>query len=121
MLVDFRDLHHYFTRIVTVYCVVLMKFIHWRQMAQSDNADRANNAGRSNNAVVDLVIEGANEVDPLLNLVKGRGGSLLRKKMIEGASKNFIVIVDDSKVVLYLGVAAMPCRLRLCPSARSSQ
>ncbi|KAG6525441.1 hypothetical protein ZIOFF_015397 [Zingiber officinale] len=49
--------------------------------------------------VVALSIDGADEVDPALNLVKGRGGSLLREKMVEGASRRFVVIVDDSKLV----------------------
>ncbi|KAG4907579.1 hypothetical protein JHK84_056112 [Glycine max] len=59
---------------------------------------------------VDLAIDGADEVDPFLNLVKGRGGSLLREKMVEGACKKFIVIVDESKLVNYLGGSglAMP-------------
>ncbi|XP_062225316.1 probable ribose-5-phosphate isomerase 2 [Phragmites australis] len=50
-----------------------------------------------------LSIDGADEVDPDLNLVKGRGGSLLREKMIEGAGERFVVIVDDSKLVPRLG------------------
>ncbi|KAG5153079.1 hypothetical protein AAZX31_10G252000 [Glycine max] len=59
---------------------------------------------------IDLAIDGADEVDPFLNLVKGRGGSLLREKMVEGACKKFIVIVDESKLVNYLGGSglAMP-------------
>ncbi|XXG65539.1 hypothetical protein AAC387_Pa05g3214 [Persea americana] len=59
--------------------------------------------------IVDLAIDGADEVDTYMNLVKGRGGSLLREKMIEGACKKFIVIVDESKMVEYLGASgAMP-------------
>ncbi|XLR48348.1 hypothetical protein HN51_032573 [Arachis hypogaea] len=60
--------------------------------------------------VVDLAIDGADEVDPYLNLVKGRGGSLLREKMVEGACKKFVVIVDESKLVNYIGGSglAMP-------------
>ncbi|KAI4385903.1 hypothetical protein MLD38_003891 [Melastoma candidum] len=60
--------------------------------------------------VVDLAIDGADEVDPSLNLVKGRGGSLLREKMVEGACKKFVVIVDESKLVDYVGGSrlAMP-------------
>uniref|UniRef100_J3LWN1 ribose-5-phosphate isomerase n=1 Tax=Oryza brachyantha TaxID=4533 RepID=J3LWN1_ORYBR len=52
---------------------------------------------------VDLSIDGADEVDPELNLVKGRGGSLLREKMIEGSGGRFVVIVDESKLVPRLG------------------
>ncbi|CAL0320770.1 unnamed protein product [Lupinus luteus] len=60
--------------------------------------------------VVDLAIDGADEVDPCLNLVKGRGGSLLREKMVEGACKKFVVIVDESKLVNHIGGSglAMP-------------
>ncbi|RZC85848.1 hypothetical protein C5167_026523 [Papaver somniferum] len=61
--------------------------------------------------VLDLSIDGADEVDPGLNLVKGRGGSLLREKMIEGASKKLVVIVDETKLVEKLGSStglAMP-------------
>ena len=50
-----------------------------------------------------LSIDGADEVDPDLNLVKGRGGSLLREKMIEGAGDRFVVIVDEFKLVPRLG------------------
>ncbi|XP_043721595.1 probable ribose-5-phosphate isomerase 2 [Telopea speciosissima] len=63
--------------------------------------------------VIDLAIDGADEVDPYLNLVKGRGGSLLREKMVEGACRKFIVIVDESKLVPYLGgsLLAMPVEI----------
>lgn len=47
---------------------------------------------------IDLAIDGADEVDPDLNLVKGRGGALLREKMVEAASAKFVVIVDETKV-----------------------
>ncbi|KAI4338652.1 hypothetical protein MLD38_023684 [Melastoma candidum] len=59
---------------------------------------------------IDLAIDGADEVDPDLNLVKGRGGALLREKMVEAASKEFVVIVDESKLVDGLGGSglAMP-------------
>ncbi|XP_020594512.1 probable ribose-5-phosphate isomerase 3, chloroplastic, partial [Phalaenopsis equestris] len=42
-------------------------------------------------------------VDPNLNLVKGRGGALLREKMVEAASDKFVVVIDDSKLVTSLG------------------
>ncbi|KAJ3686040.1 hypothetical protein LUZ61_015204 [Rhynchospora tenuis] len=53
--------------------------------------------------VLDLSVDGADEVDQELNLVKGRGGSLLREKMVEGASREFVVIVDETKLVPRLG------------------
>ncbi|KAG2261712.1 hypothetical protein Bca4012_013589 [Brassica carinata] len=65
--------------------------------------------------VVDLSIDGADEVDPYLNLVKGRGGSLLREKMIEGASKEFVVIVDESKMVRHIGGSRMALPVEIVP------
>ncbi|KAL6543807.1 putative ribose-5-phosphate isomerase 2 [Orobanche gracilis] len=64
---------------------------------------------------VDLAIDGADEVDPGLNLVKGRGGSLLREKMIESASKKFIVIVDESKLVNYIGGSRLAMPVEVIP------
>ncbi|XBH60634.1 probable ribose-5-phosphate isomerase 3, chloroplastic [Aegilops tauschii subsp. strangulata] len=60
--------------------------------------------------VIDLAIDGADEVDPDLNLVKGRGGALLREKMVEAASGKFVVVVDETKLVTGLGGSglAMP-------------
>ncbi|XP_065882020.1 probable ribose-5-phosphate isomerase 2 [Euphorbia lathyris] len=61
---------------------------------------------------VDLAIDGADEVDAHLNLVKGRGGSLLREKMIESACKKFVVIVDETKLVSRIGAnGAMPVEI----------
>ncbi|CAN1835849.1 Probable ribose-5-phosphate isomerase 2 [Linum perenne] len=54
-------------------------------------------------SVVDLTIDGAKEVDPHPNLVKDRGGSLLREKLTEGDSSKFVVIVDESKLVNHIG------------------
>lgn len=48
--------------------------------------------------VVDLTIDGADEVDPALNLIKGGGGALLREKVVAQASKREIIVVDESKV-----------------------
>jgi ribose 5-phosphate isomerase A len=55
---------------------------------------------------IDLAIDGADEVDPALDLVKGLGGALLREKQVEKKARRFIVIVDDSKVVEKLGTRA---------------
>mmetsp|Transcript_7935 Transcript_7935/g.11961 ORF Transcript_7935/g.11961 Transcript_7935/m.11961 type:complete len:316 (-) Transcript_7935:160-1107(-) len=52
---------------------------------------------------LDVAIDGADEVDPDLNLVKGGGGALLREKMVEARAKKFIVIVDESKITDALG------------------
>ncbi len=52
---------------------------------------------------LDLAVDGADEVDPKLDLVKGLGGALLREKMVVQAARRFVVIADDSKVVPRLG------------------
>jgi ribose 5-phosphate isomerase A len=62
---------------------------------------------------LDVAIDGADEVDPNLDVVKGRGGALLREKMVEMASAKFVCIVDDSKMVDGLGGSklAMPVEI----------
>lgn len=52
---------------------------------------------------LDLTVDGADEVDPRLDLVKGLGGALTREKIIAHASRRFIVIVDEGKRVERLG------------------
>jgi ribose 5-phosphate isomerase A len=54
----------------------------------------------------DLCVDGADEVDPKLDLIKGLGGALFREKIVAAASKRFIVIVDESKLVPRLGLKA---------------
>jgi len=53
--------------------------------------------------VLDMAIDGADEVDPDLNLIKGLGGALLREKIVESAAQRLVVIVDESKLVKRLG------------------
>ncbi len=53
--------------------------------------------------VVDLTIDGADEVDPHLDLIKGGGGALLREKIVAQASRREIIVVDDSKLSPALG------------------
>jgi len=57
---------------------------------------------------IDLAVDGADEVDPVLNLIKGRGGALFREKLVAQAARRFIVVVDESKLVKQLGVAELP-------------
>lgn len=52
---------------------------------------------------IDLTIDGADEVDPQLNLIKGGGGALLREKIVAQASRREIIIVDESKLSPVLG------------------
>lgn len=57
---------------------------------------------------LDLAVDGADEVDPSLNLVKGGGGALLREKIVAAAAKRMIVIADQSKLVARLGAFPLP-------------
>jgi ribose 5-phosphate isomerase A len=57
---------------------------------------------------LDLTVDGADEIDPELNLVKGGGGALLREKIVAAASDRMIVIADDSKWVEVLGRFPLP-------------
>lgn len=52
---------------------------------------------------IDITIDGADEVDPQLNLIKGGGGALLREKILAQASYRNIIIVDESKLSAHLG------------------
>jgi len=57
---------------------------------------------------LDLTIDGADEVDGALNLIKGGGGALLREKIVAASSARMIVIADQSKVVETLGAFPLP-------------
>jgi ribose 5-phosphate isomerase A len=57
---------------------------------------------------LDLTVDGADEIDPALNLIKGGGGALLREKIVAAASDRMIVIADDSKWVEVLGRFPLP-------------
>ncbi len=52
---------------------------------------------------VDVTIDGADEVDPQLNLIKGGGGALLREKLVAQATAREIIVVDESKLSPRLG------------------
>jgi ribose 5-phosphate isomerase A len=57
---------------------------------------------------LDLYIDGADEVGPGLALIKGGGGALLREKIVASAAKEFLVVVDSSKLVKHLGKFPLP-------------
>ncbi|CAN7306137.1 ribose-5-phosphate isomerase RpiA [Rhizobium rhizogenes] len=57
---------------------------------------------------LDLTIDGADEVDSALRLIKGGGGALLREKIVAASSRRMIVIADESKVVQTLGAFPLP-------------
>ncbi len=52
---------------------------------------------------IDITVDGADEVDPDLNLIKGYGGALLREKIVAAASKRLVILVDSTKLVPVLG------------------
>ncbi|PJI42794.1 MAG: ribose 5-phosphate isomerase A [Rhizobium sp.] len=60
---------------------------------------------------LDLTIDGADEVDAQLRLIKGGGGALLREKIVAAASERMIVIADESKVVDVLGRFPLPIEI----------
>lgn len=57
---------------------------------------------------LDLTVDGADEIDSDLNLIKGGGGALLREKIVAAASARMIVIADDGKLVQMLGRFPLP-------------
>ncbi|MCC3308214.1 ribose-5-phosphate isomerase RpiA [Psychrobacter sanguinis] len=67
---------------------------------------------------LDLYIDGADEVNPNLQLIKGGGGALTREKIVAAASKEFLCLVDESKWVTQLGVE-FPVPIEVLPQARS--
>jgi ribose 5-phosphate isomerase A len=60
---------------------------------------------------VDITIDGADEVDEGLSLIKGGGGALLREKIVASATRFYIIIVDESKLVQYLGKFPLPVEI----------
>lgn len=76
-------------------------------------------AGFDTHSEIDVTIDGADEVDPDLNLIKGGGGALLREKVLAQATRRNIIIVDESKLVPKLGTGwALP--VEVIPFARYS-
>jgi ribose 5-phosphate isomerase A len=69
---------------------------------------------------VDLTIDGADEVDPALRLIKGLGGALLREKIVATASHRLVIVVDESKVVDRLGTRA-PLPVEVEPFGATTQ
>lgn len=68
-------------------------------------------------AMVDLAIDGADEVDPQFRAIKGAGGAMLREKIVARAATRMICIVDETKCVATLGRVPIP--LEVLPFART--
>src|SRR5215831_11555229 len=68
---------------------------------------------------IDVTVDGADEVSPSLDLIKGLGGALVREKIVAHASKRVIIVVDDSKMVTQLGTRA-PIPVEVVPFAVDS-
>ncbi|MEH6444634.1 MAG: ribose-5-phosphate isomerase RpiA [Oceanospirillaceae bacterium] len=64
-----------------------------------------------------VYVDGADEFDPQLNLIKGGGAALTREKIVAAVAKEFVCIVDDTKQVTRLGAFALP--VEVIPMARS--
>jgi len=67
---------------------------------------------------IDVTFDGADEVDPALDVIKGYGAALVREKIVAAASKKFICVCDASKLVDVLGKFPLP--IEVIPMARSS-
>ncbi len=67
--------------------------------------------------IVDVNIDGADQIDPNLNLIKGMGAALTREKIVAASSKHNIVIADEKKYVRNLGENGQPVPLEIVPFA----
>ena len=68
-------------------------------------------SGLDQHQTIDITIDGADEIDPHLNLIKGGGGALLREKIIATASKKMVVVADSTKIVHALGKFPLPVEI----------
>ena len=67
-----------------------------------------------NRWVIDVAIDGADQVDPLFNLIKGGGGALLKEKIVAASARQFVVVVDETKRVPVLG-GSFPLPIEIIP------
>jgi ribose 5-phosphate isomerase A len=66
---------------------------------------------------LDLTIDGADQIDKELNLIKGMGGALAREKVVASASKKLVIVADESKKVKVLGEKSHPVPVEILPIA----
>ena len=66
---------------------------------------------------VDVTIDGADQIDPKLNLIKGMGAALAREKIVASASKQNVIVADESKWVKVLGEGGHPVPVEVLPFA----
>lgn len=71
------------------------------------------------NTTLDLTIDGADQIDEELNLIKGMGGALAREKIVASASKKLIIIADETKKAKILGENNHPVPIEVLPFAAS--
>lgn len=69
--------------------------------------------------IIDITIDGADEISPKLDLIKGLGGALLREKVVAAASKRLVIVADESKFVKMLG-SKSPVPVEVLPFAVST-
>ncbi|KAK3251023.1 hypothetical protein CYMTET_39628 [Cymbomonas tetramitiformis] len=69
---------------------------------------------------IEIVVDGADELDPELNLIKGGGGNLLREKILEARAKRLVIVVGEEKTVARLGTGAFPIFLEVVEFGRAS-
>lgn len=72
--------------------------------------------GLNEAGVIDVTIDGADEVDPDFNMIKGGGGALTREKLVAQSSKKRIMLIDESKLVAHLG-QSRPLPVEVLPFA----
>ncbi len=90
------------------------------------SADRARQGGIEildiNSAPrVDLMVDGADEIDPKKQMIKGRGGAHVREKILASASTEMIVIADETKLVQKLGIGPLPVEILFYGSPATRQ
>jgi ribose 5-phosphate isomerase A len=66
---------------------------------------------------IDITIDGADQIDKKLNLIKGMGGALAREKVVASASKKLVIVVDETKKVEVLGENGHPLPIEVLPFA----